>query len=719
MEISKTYDYRMIEDGVKRGTRFLILNADDMGMSTGVTDGIVRAYEEGLATDISMIQSMPDSERAAKLAVEKGLNVGVHIDLTRQKSKRTVGKPLLGDKVPSLTNEDGFFLGSGQFRERMLSGGIDLGEVEGEIRRQVDQALEWGLDLTHIDSNEGLHNYYPEILGIVIKIAREHDLPVRWPNPMHLEWLDREGILTTDHLNFTFYDVKAASKKRTFLELLDEIGPGIIEFIFHPACPDEDTRLLTAWERREAEMNLLLDPGMASELKDRNIQPISFREVRDRQRDRRRRGVGRLKAGSAKVRITPPFPTQMGGYFDRKDLSRGVHDDLHVRALSLSDGRRKALLISVEILYVDAKMVGEIRREVSRVTELGEECIMVFATHTHSGPEGHTEMASLLGFFPNTLLRKFLVERICCCALMAVNGAKYGRLGFGSTAIEDMSTNRQKENGPIDKELGVLRVEDISGQVIGALVNFTAHPVIMDSKNLLFSSEYPGHAMSNLEEALGNEAVCLFANGACGNVTIRRRGARFSEVERVGKMLADHALGVLKKVNTSEEVRIGSVCTDLSLNLRHLPSVDEARRELEDLRSRRPEGSQEAKDLKRKVAKATGTASLAGKGDYIRAVLGDKINTHLQVVSINDSVLVGVPAELFVEYALDLKNDLKPRQTFLVGYCNDIIGYVVTPRALEEGGYEAGSTLLDSEAGERLMGAARNIVEELKTDLNP
>ncbi len=704
MEISKTYDFRQLEPFNKRGTKFLILNADDMGMSTGVTDGIVRSYEEGLVTDISMIQTMPDSARAARIALQKGLNVGVHIDLTRQ---RKVGRPLMGDEVPSLTDDDGIFFASGEFRERMLSGRIDLGEVEVEVRRQVDQALEWGLDLTHIDSNEGMHNYYPEILRMVIKIARQHDLPIRWPNPIHLDWLREEGILTTDHLNYTFYDVPAEAKKRTFLRLLDGFQPGITEFIFHPASPDEDTRKLTVWERREAEMNLLMDREIAFELKERGIQPISFREIRERQRDMRRRGVGRLKAGSAKVRITPPFPTQMGGYFDRKDLSRGTHDDLHVRALSLSDGRKTILIISVEILYVDAKLVGEVREEVSKATGIGEECIMVFATHTHSGPEGHTELASLLGFFPNPALRKFLVERICCCALMAVNGAQGGRIGSTLVEVSDMSTNRQREGGPIDQDLGVIRVEDASGHVIGALVNFTAHPVIMDSKNLLLSSEYPGHAMSVMEMALGKEAVCLFANGACGNVTIRRSGPRFSEVERVGSMLAGNALVAFGNVETTEEVRIGASCSSVPLNLRKLPTVKEAKQQLEELRAREPGSPEEAKMLKKKLAKLAGTAALAQKADYIRAFIGEEITTHLQVFSINDNVLVGVPAELFVEYALTLKKELKPEKTFLIGYCNDIVGYVVTPQAAEEGGYEAGATFLDTEAGDRILNGAR------------
>jgi hypothetical protein len=241
---------------------------------------------------------------------------------------------------------------------------------------------------------------------------------------------------------------------------------------------------------------------------------------------------------------------------------------------------------------------------------------------------------------------------------------------------------------------------------IGALVNFAAHPVIMGSKNLLFSSEYPGHAMAALERVLGPEVVCLFANGACGNITIRRRGPSFAEVERLGGMLAGHALRALGSAETSEEVRIGASCASVPLGLRTLPSVEKAREELEALRKVKPRDAAEASGIKRKISKAAGTASLAEKAEYIRASLGEELTTHLQILELNDAVLVGVPAELFAEYGLALKKQLGPGRTMVVGYCNDMVGYVVTPEAFEEGGYEAGATLLDTEAGQRMVDAA-------------
>jgi hypothetical protein len=334
---------------------------------------------------------------------------------------------------------------------------------------------------------------------------------------------------------------------------------------------------------------------------------------------------------------------------------------------------------------------------------------MVFATHTHSGPEGHTDMAQFMGFFPNPQLKKFLVERMCCCAIMAFNGARKARLGSASTQVNDMTSNRQKSGGPTDPGLRVIKVEDLSGEVLGALVNFTAHPVIMNSENLLYSSEYPGHAMATLERILGPDTVCLFANGACGNVTIRRSGSSFSEVERVGKMLAGHGLRTLCQVDTSEEIKIGAACSSISLNFRDLPTVEGAKKEIQTLRSRIESSGDVDGMLTKRLKKAMGTYALAEKSDYIRNFIGENVKTQLQVFSVNDDLLMGIPAEFFVEYGLKLQEDMDTGLVFPIGYCNDIVGYVVTPEAAEEGGYEAGSTLLDGEAGTRIVDGLRSL----------
>jgi len=428
----------------------------------------------------------------------------------------------------------------------------------------------------------------------------------------------------------------------------------------------------------------------------------------------RRRGVGRLKAGSSRVRITPPFPTQMGGFFDRQGLFEGVHDELFARSLYMSDGRNEVVLTSVDLLYVDRDLVTRIRRELSRRTGLPEDSFVVFSTHTHSGPEGHHRFAELLGFLPNPRLRDFLYDRICCSIIEAMSSARDARAGVASITVQNLSSNRHKAGGPIDADLTVLRVESYEGEPLGAVVNFTAHPVIMGSKNLLLSGDYPGEAMSTLEKLLAPSAACLFANGACGNVTIRRRASTFSEVERVGRLLASKALEAFESAETTEEVRISHRSASVRLPLRQLPDPAEAKRAVDELRERIQRG--EDGGLGKKLARAAGIAAMSERSALIRKVFGEYMETSVEAVSLNDLLIIGVPAELFVEYALELKKAVEGKTMMLVGYCNDIVGYVVTPEADEEGGYEAGASFLDPSSGRIIVEAALALCRELAED---
>ncbi|MBU7004269.1 MAG: hypothetical protein HXS50_01785 [Theionarchaea archaeon] len=192
-------------------------------------------------------------------------------------------------------------------------------------------------------------------------------------------------------------------------------------------------------------------------------------------------------------------------------------------------------------------------------------------------------------------------------------------------------------------------------------------------------------------------------------MTIRRSGSSFSEVDRVGKMLAGHGLRILGQVSTSEEVRVGACCSSISLNFRDFPTVEDARREIGALRSRIGSSGDADGKLAKKLKKAIGTYALAEKSDYIRNFLGESVTTQLQVFTINDDLLLGIPAELFVEYGLKLQEYMDSGLVFPIGYCNDMVGYVVTPEAAEEGGYEAGSTLLDDKAGTRILDGLRSM----------
>ena len=93
-----------------------------------------------------------------------------------------------------------------------------------------------------------------------------------------------------------------------------------------------------------------------------------------------------LRAGAARRSIVPPFPTQMGGFFDRTTNFEGVHDELFARALVLDNGTTRLALIGSDLIAMDADLVQQVRDAVTDATGIPGVNLLICCTHNHSGP---------------------------------------------------------------------------------------------------------------------------------------------------------------------------------------------------------------------------------------------------------------------------------------------------------------------------------------------
>ncbi|MGH7864470.1 MAG: neutral/alkaline non-lysosomal ceramidase N-terminal domain-containing protein, partial [Candidatus Binataceae bacterium] len=96
--------------------------------------------------------------------------------------------------------------------------------------------------------------------------------------------------------------------------------------------------------------------------------------------------MGQLTAGAARVRLDPPLGIGMVGYGRRVGRASGVHDDLAAQALVLSDGERKAAIVSVDLLAIGLRIADEICATVAACCDVAADAVLVCATHTHAGP---------------------------------------------------------------------------------------------------------------------------------------------------------------------------------------------------------------------------------------------------------------------------------------------------------------------------------------------
>ena len=425
-----------------------------------------------------------------------------------------------------------------------------------------------------------------------------------------------------------------------------------------------------------------------------------------------------LFAGAGKRSIVPPFPMHMGGFGDRLDSFTGVHDEIYARALFLDDGVTQVMIIGSGLMALDEELTANTRERISAATGIPPENILISCTHNHSAPSYYQYDTDR----EKTKARDFFVQQFAAAGIEAYRNRVPAEAGYRAGEIVGATRNRQQSNEVvIDTQLGVLRVEKKEGrEIIAILFNFTGHPVILGSENLLLSGEYPGAACRTLESILGG--VAIFTQGACGDVTVHRSGDPFLEVERLGRLIAGEVLKTAEFIRPVENVSLASAYETFELDRKELLPVAEAERIFSEAESAREEakaaGAPRAilrqHENRVRMLSALLRQSRALEEGTLELTPTYKASVH--IIQIGDLILVGVPGELFVEYALEMRQrtlQSTGKNLCVVGYANGYLGYIVTPRAMETGGYEAGVARVNQEAGRILTEKALRIINRL------
>jgi hypothetical protein len=318
-------------------------------------------------------------------------------------------------------------------------------------------------------------------------------------------------------------------------------------------------------------------------------------------------------------------------------------------------------------------------------------------------------------------LKEFLVAQFSDAAIEAFKNRAPARAGFRAGELKGATRNRQQGNDLVDPQVGVLRVEARDRRkTIATLFNFTGHPVVIGSNNLLLSGEYPGAACRAVENLLGG--VAIFTQGAAGDVTVHRQGDPFDEIERIGRTLAGEVIKTSGFIECRDELPLAGASKLLSFSPREIPSIEEAQNAL-DAAKKQLESAEKTngnpdfrRQLQQQVQLQTVNLKVAmGKKDGTLK-LPDAYEAEVQVLQAGDLVLVAIPGEIFVEYALEMRSRVRQavdKDMILAGYSNGYIGYIITPRAARTGGYEASVARVGPDAGRSLTETAMGLLGEL------
>ena len=261
--------------------RLLIVNCDDLGSSHAANLACLEAMGEGLATSGSLMVPCPWAREAAELFA--GFDVGVHLTLTAEYPGYR-WRSLTGGA--SLHDSEGFLPAT----VAEVFAKADLGEVRAECRAQIRQALDWGVDVTHLDSHMGANQIDPRFFDIYVELAREFALPLRMVGPKVDGLLGFEGRRKAVEAGLVFPDEFVSEWGRPTDELLRSVlprlGPGVAEVNLHPA---HDGPELRGYDKKAAEIRtgdyaLALDGAMADFMAAEGFVALSFRPLRDLQR---------------------------------------------------------------------------------------------------------------------------------------------------------------------------------------------------------------------------------------------------------------------------------------------------------------------------------------------------------------------------------------------------------------------------------------------------
>lgn len=375
---------------------------------------------------------------------------------------------------------------------------------------------------------------------------------------------------------------------------------------------------------------------------------------------------GELLAGTAKTSITPENP------------NKPVHDNVNARVLVLEVGGKRLAFVSVDLgIFTSEHLVAACEEK------FGLSQVLLSSSHTHSDP----------GSSYQEFYEKQIIEAVGNAvhhmfpARLGAGHRSFPQLGFNRLIVREDGHARESwvsddhypcENpdripfGPVDPEVGIIKVEDTQGQPRAVIMNYACHADVV-CQNYAVSADYPGVACRKVEEAFGTNCLCLFVQGAAGNIesliiSSRRTGpddpfqTDYNSIERVGYLLSYEAIKLTKSVRAN-------------------PARETTLRFLND------------------------SLKFVGRFDKDKA-----FDVHICTILLNDDIAIAaVPGEPFIQLQLGWKQRVLAPQPFVFGYTwfqGTWPNYIPDIVSAARGGYGAdqnGPTMIEVGAGEAIM----------------
>lgn len=397
-----------------------------------------------------------------------------------------------------------------------------------------------------------------------------------------------------------------------------------------------------------------------------------------------------FKAGLAKVVITPEKPVWMAGYAARNKPSQGKVHELYAKALALTDGRgNRLVLVTTDLLGLPRALTSEISEHANKSYGLKREQILFNSSHTHSAPVLASSLAGAYDLDATqsaavTNYTQQLKNKLIRLIGDALKDSSPARISFGRGTAQFAMNRRQmtdkgmligvNREGPVDREVPVLRIEGNDGKLRGVVFGYACHNTTLTGEFYDLSGDYAGFAQEAVERAHPG-ATALFVMGCGADINPYPR-SKLELAQQHGAELAQSVEQVLSGSMRPVSGQLKSVIGTVMIPFAPTPTKEEWQARLKEQNSFR------RRHAERWLAQLERDGKLMSEYPYT-----------VQVWQIGDLRLIGLAGEVVTDYSLRLKRELSG-DTWVAGYSNDLCSYIPSARMYKEGGYEVVESMI-------------------------
>jgi predicted glycoside hydrolase/deacetylase ChbG (UPF0249 family) len=278
----------------KDAKRYVIIHADDAGMSHSVNRATIESMEQGNVSSASIMVPCPwFKEIAAYAKAHPEKDFGLHLTLNSEWENYRWGPVAGRDKVPSLVDREGYLWDN----VAEVAANATAEDVETELRAQIQRALDFGIPVTHLDTHMGAVVSRPDLIVVYVKLGVEFNVPVFFLRDLGgavpdeairarglqlVKTLEEHNLPVLDAMTQLYDHGTLEEKKAAYLKAIADTGPGVRYVIIHCGYDDAELQAITSSSKiRNTDRQVFTDPEFIEAVKKTGVEIVTWKQVRE------------------------------------------------------------------------------------------------------------------------------------------------------------------------------------------------------------------------------------------------------------------------------------------------------------------------------------------------------------------------------------------------------------------------------------------------------